>query len=90
MQDKRVTSVIQTYERHINYKPYVCSTTFGRATLGANGLPNKLIIAFLFSDSDFGVIFLKDLELIRNRIMCRKCGSQMSWYVDANRKAGYR
>ena len=86
MEEKRVISVIQTFERHLNSKPYVCSTTFGRATLGANGLPNKLILAFLFSDLDVGVQFLKDLELIRSRMVCCKCGFQMSWCVDTNRK----
>ena len=50
MVDICVTSVIQTYERHLNYKPYVCSTTFGRATLGASVVPKKLFLAFLFSD----------------------------------------
>jgi hypothetical protein len=34
------------------------------ATLGASGVANKLFIAFLFSDPDFGVQFLKDVGLI--------------------------
>ena len=38
----RVTSAIQTYEWRLNSKAYICSTTFGRATLEANGVPNKL------------------------------------------------
>jgi hypothetical protein len=46
--DIRVTSAIQTYQRRLNAKPYVPSTTFGRATLGANGVANKLFIASLF------------------------------------------
>jgi hypothetical protein len=90
MDDKRVTSVIQTYERHQNSKPYVCSTMFGRAKLGANGIPNKLIHAFLFRDPDVGVQFLKDLELTRRRMVCCRCGSHISWCVDTNRKDGYR
>jgi hypothetical protein len=28
--------------------------------------------------------------LIRSAMVCHKCGSQMSWCVDANRKDGYR
>jgi len=54
MTDIRVTSVIDTNHE----KQYVLSTTFGRATLGANGVANKLFIAFLFSDPDVGVWFL--------------------------------
>jgi len=48
--DIRVTSVIQTNHRRLNSKPYVPSTTFGHATLGADGVANKLFIASLFSD----------------------------------------
>jgi hypothetical protein len=39
MADISVTSVVDTYERRQNSKPNVCSTTFGRATLGATGVP---------------------------------------------------
>ena len=63
----RVTSVIQTYEWRFSSKAYVCSTTFGRAMLDANRVPNKLLLAFLFSDPDFGVQFLKDVGLIRKQ-----------------------
>ena len=86
MADIRVTSIIQIYERRINCKPYVCSTTFGRATLGANGVPNKLFLAFLFSNPDAGVQFLKGAGLIRSSMVCCKCGSLMSWCVDTYRK----
>ena len=44
-----MTSIILTYHQ----KPYIPSTTFRRATLGANGVANKLFISFLFSDPDF-------------------------------------
>jgi hypothetical protein len=47
--DIPVSSVIQTYQRRFNSKPYVPCLTFWSATLGANGVPNKLFIAFLFS-----------------------------------------
>ena len=70
MVDICVTSVIQTYERHLNYKPYVCSTTFGRAKLGATGVPNKLFLAFPFSDPDAGVQFLMNVGLIPSSRMC--------------------
>jgi hypothetical protein len=61
MADMPFTSVIRTYQRRLNSKPYVCSTTFGSATPGANGVPNKLFSAFLFSDPDVGVQYLKDV-----------------------------
>jgi hypothetical protein len=39
MTDTRVTSIIETHHE----KPYVPSTKFGRAMLGANGVANKLL-----------------------------------------------
>jgi hypothetical protein len=75
MTDIRVTSVIQTYEKRLNSKPYVCSTTFGRATLGASSVSNMLFLSFPFSDPDVGVQFLKDVALIRSSVVCCKCGS---------------
>jgi hypothetical protein len=59
MADIHVPAVIQTYELRLYSKPYVCSTTFGRATLRAKGVPNKLFLAFIFSDPDVGVYFFE-------------------------------
>jgi hypothetical protein len=50
MADIRVTSVIETYQRRLNSRPYFPSTTFGRATLGANDVANKLFLVFLFGN----------------------------------------
>ena len=88
MADKRVTSVIQIYERCLNSKPYICSTTFGRATLGASDDPNKLFLAFLFSDPDVGVHLLKNVGLIRSSRVCCTCGSQTFRCVNTYRKNG--
>jgi len=87
-----VTFLIQTYvyERCLSSKLYFSSTTFGRATIGANGVPNKLFLAFLFSDPNVDVQFLKDVGLIRSSGMSCKCGSQIFWNVDTNRKDGNR
>jgi len=74
MADICFTSIIRTYQRRLNSKPYVCSTAFGRATLDANGVPNKLFFAFLFNDPDVGVHCLKDVGLIRSSMVCCKCG----------------
>jgi hypothetical protein len=72
MTNIRATSVIET---HLNSKPWVPSTTFGRATLAANSVVNKLFLAFLLSDPDVGVQFLKDTGLIRSSMVCCKCWS---------------
>ena len=90
MTDKRVISVIETYQRRLHEKPYVPSTTFGRTTLGANDVANKLFIAFVFSDPDVGVRFLKDVGLIQGSMGCCKYESQMFCCVDSNLTDGYR
>ena len=90
MVDIRVTYVIGTYQQRLNSKQYVPFTTFGRATLGANGFANKLFLAFLFSNPEVGIQLLKAVGLIWSRIVCCKCGFQMSWCVDTNRKVGFR
>jgi len=68
MADIRITSVIQTYEQRLNSKSYFCSTTFGRAKLGAKSVSNKLFLTFLFSDPDVGVHILQ-------------CGANSKQYV---------
>jgi hypothetical protein len=77
MTDTRVTSVIQTHQRRLHEKSYVPCTTFGRATLGVSGVANNLFIAFLFSDPDFGVHFLKDVRLIPSSTVLGRCLQQL-------------
>ena len=62
------TFVIETYQRRFNSRPYVLSTTFGLATLGANGVAKKLFLAFLLSNPEVGIQFLQDVGLIRSSI----------------------
>lgn len=56
----------------------------------ANGVANKLFVAFLLSNTEVGVQFWKDVGLIRSIMVCCKFGWQMSWCVNTNRKDGYR
>lgn len=77
-------------QQRITQKSYVPSKRFGRATPGANGVPNKLLIAFLFSDHNVGVKVLKIMGLLQSRIDYCKCESQKYWFVDTSVKNGYR
>jgi len=67
-----------------------CSTTFGRLTLNAKGVANKLFLTLLFSDPNISVLLLKDVGQIRSCMLCCKCGPQLSWCGDTNRKDCYR
>ena len=53
--DGHTCDVIYRIIRTYHEKPHVPYTTFGRATLGANGVAYKLLIASLFSLPDDGV-----------------------------------
>jgi len=66
MTDIPDTSLIETYERRLNSKPYISSATFVRATLDANGVVNKLFFALLFSKPEVAVQFLKHAGLFRS------------------------
>jgi len=68
----------------------VPSTSFGRTTLGAKDVANKLFVSFLFSDSDVGFQLMKDVGLIKSCMLSCKFGSQMSCWVDTHRKDDYR
>jgi len=90
MTDTAAISVIATYQQRIAAKAYVPATTYGRPTLGASGVRNKLFLVFLFSEHDVGVEFLKDVGQIPSSMACCRCGSQMSWCFDKSVQDHYR
>jgi hypothetical protein len=63
---------------------YVLKTSFGRDSLGSSGDPNKVFLVFLFSHHASGVHFLKDAEIIRDKVLCNSCGHEMSCYSYPN------
>ena len=78
------------HQQRIAAKPYVPATTYGRPTLGASGVQNKLFLVFLFSEHDVCVQFLKNVRPIPNSVVCCRFGSQMSWCVDKSVKGRWR
>jgi hypothetical protein len=73
-----IKSVISTYQRRLMEMPYVPSTSYGRASLGDDGEANKLFLTFLFSDTDLGIQFLKDVGLLRSKVPCNTRGRDMT------------
>ena len=70
--------------------PYVPKTSYGRALLGDDGEANKLFLTFLFSDTDLGIQFLKDVGLFRIKMPCNTCGRDMTWCAEPKTKDGFR
>jgi hypothetical protein len=87
---QNIEQVVATYQERLLAMPYMPRTTYGRAALDGVGVPNKLFFAFLFSNTDVGVQFLKDVGLIRSAMACPTCGLQITWCADASKKDGYR
>jgi hypothetical protein len=61
MAAKNLISVNVTYQRRFSGMPLLSAMTFGCATMGANGVPNQIFLAFLYSNTDVGVPFLEDV-----------------------------
>jgi hypothetical protein len=38
-----------------------------------------MFIGFLFSDHSVGIVFLKDIGLLRRTMQCKTCGRHMMW-----------
>jgi hypothetical protein len=87
---KNITSSISSYQQRLITLPSVPATSYGRATLGEEGVANKLFLTFVFSDKNVGIDFLKDVALLRSSMVCCVCGCQMSWFVDASVQDGFR
>ena len=95
---QKLTKIVR-YNRDFNHS-YVPATNccyticfghdIGRTILGPSGVQNKLFPVFLFSEHDVGVQFLTNVGLIPISMMCRRCGSQMSWCVDKSVKDHYQ
>jgi hypothetical protein len=52
---KNIKSTICCYQKRLITLPCVPATSYGRATLGEEGVVNKLFIIFLFSDKNVGI-----------------------------------
>ena len=70
--------------------PFVPKTSYGRASLGDDGEANKLFLTFLFSDTDLGIQFLKDVGLLRSKVRCNTCGRDMIWCAEPKPKDVFR
>jgi hypothetical protein len=55
---ERLTAVVSPHQRRLTAMPFVPATTYGCATLGADGVASKLCLAFLFGNRYVRVQFL--------------------------------
>jgi len=85
-----IKSVISTYQRRLMEVPYVPKTSYLCASLRDGGEANKLFLTFLFSDTNSGIHFLKDVGLLCSKVPCNTFGRDMTWYAERKPKDGFR
>jgi hypothetical protein len=64
--------------------------SYGHSAVGINGSVNIVFLAFLFSDLQLGIQFLKDVGLLPSKVSCDTCGGDMAWYADSSNRDGFR
>ena len=88
---QRITNIIKEYQDRVRELPYVPTTSFRRDSLGYPCHANKLFLAFLFSDRNIDIQFLKDIGLTRSKVQCNSCcGRDITSYGDPSKLDGFR
>ena len=67
---EHIKQIISEYQRRIVEMSYMPKGSYGLSAVGINGYVNMVFLAFLFSDKDLGIQFLKDVSLIRSKVPC--------------------
>jgi len=78
---QRITNTIKDYHESLREMPYVPLTSFSRHSLGYCGDVNKIFLAFLFCDQAICLQFLKDVRIIRSKVLCYSCGRDTTWCI---------
>jgi len=86
----QINSAISTYQRRLKGMPYEPKTSYGRVSLVDDDEVNKLFLMFLFSDTDLGIQFLKDVGLFRSKVPCNTWGRDLTWCAEPKPKDSFR
>jgi hypothetical protein len=74
---------VRAYQDEIKNIPIVPAGYFGRSVVGADDLPTKMFVRFLFSHHEKGVKFLQECAVPKSEI-CPKYSSNMRlWESDS-------
>jgi len=64
-----ISEVVREYETHLQEMPFVPMSSYGRGMLREDGGTNKIFLTFLFCDQDISLQFLKDVGLLRRKVL---------------------
>ena len=58
------------YQERLRSSSYVPRFSYGRPMLRDDGAPSRCFLMYLFSDESIAIQFLKDIGLLRNKMVC--------------------
>ena len=79
---QHISQVITEYEERLRRSCYVPRFSYGRRMLRDDDSPNRCFLMYLFSEESIAIQFLKDIGLLRSKMLCNTCGRDMTWFVD--------
>ena len=86
---EQIIAVIKQYEERLRGLLFVPRFSYGRQMLRQDGAPNRLFFTYLFSDQAIAIDFLKDVGLLRSKVLCNICDRGMTWSADPNLAEGF-
>jgi hypothetical protein len=73
-----ILQVVTEYEERVRGMQYVPMFSYGRRMLRDDGVPNRFIFNYLFTDKAIAIQFMKEVGLLRNKVQCNTCGQDMT------------
>lgn len=75
---ENIKEFIPQYQHRIVEMSCVPKRSYRHSAVGINGCVSMVFLMFLFSDKDLGIQFLKDVGLIRSKVLCNTCGCDIT------------
>jgi hypothetical protein len=82
-------SIVRRYHQeiwHIQNCPWRLN---GRTSFETDGILTKVFLAYLFTDCNMGLQFLKDIGLLCSAMKCLNCDSEMNWWSSGEQTNHY-
>jgi hypothetical protein len=70
---EQIVENVKQYEEQLRGLPFVPGFSYGRLMLRQDGAPNRLFFTQLFSDQAITIDFLKNVGLLRSKVLFNIC-----------------
>jgi len=68
-----ILEVVREYVERLQGLPFVPRFSYGRGLFRDDGGPNRLFFTYLFCERALAIQFLKDVNLIRSKVLRETC-----------------